>query len=262
MSLGIVISCPEGVVLAADTRLTLTRNKISVYFDNSSKLLHIGPKVAAVMYGTAMIGARPMHTLVPEFKREVRRLANDNGAILRPDEDPSLSVEEYAERLASFLRRKWDQTYPGVPPSTSLLVGGISPQQQYGEVYNIENLADPTKSLGLSFGMTWGGQLAAVTRLAFGVDSTFLAHLKLQLPGEIIDQQYQEWQNKRALRLPYGSMPLQDCVNLAILMVDTTIKLQALSEPDRGVGGSIEVVAITPEGGTQWLRRRKLSGGK
>jgi len=66
MSLAIVIKGPEGVVLAADSRITLEARRpegtsIAVNFDNASKLLSFTKphtNVGAVTYGAAVIGQR------------------------------------------------------------------------------------------------------------------------------------------------------------------------------------------------------------
>ena len=47
---------------------------------------------------------------------------------------------------------------------------------------------------------------------------------------------------------------LQGCVDLAVLLVETTIGIQRLSTGERGVGGQVEVVTITPFEGVQKVR--------
>jgi hypothetical protein len=77
MSLGIVIKSPEGIVLAAESRVTLTINGAQgqpshfVNYDNATKLFsfcsphnHVG----VVTYGLAAIGQRTAHSFVPEFE--------------------------------------------------------------------------------------------------------------------------------------------------------------------------------------------------
>ena len=80
MSLGIVITGPEGVVLASDTRVTLTRQPdvtqppINVNYDNSRKLLTFGDihdHVAAVTQGQATVGGRTIHGWMPEFRQRL-----------------------------------------------------------------------------------------------------------------------------------------------------------------------------------------------
>ena len=112
MSLVVVVKGPEGVVLAADTRITVTRRapdgqSREANFDNATKILTFGKQhsnVAAVAYGQAMISGRPVHSLMPEFQRRL-------GVERR-------QVVDYARELGEFLTDRWvDSGAPGVGPS-------------------------------------------------------------------------------------------------------------------------------------------------
>ena len=97
MSLGIVINGPEGVVLAADSRLTITvqlnnQPPIHASFDNATKLLSFESDchqhVGAVTYGQAAIGLRTAHSYMPEFEQSL------------PNE--RLTIIDYATKLSKF----------------------------------------------------------------------------------------------------------------------------------------------------------------
>ena len=76
MSLGVAIKGPEGVVLAADCRVTIgaqapNRPQIMVHYDNATKLLNFSEPhnfVGAVTYGLGLIGQRTAHSYLPEFE--------------------------------------------------------------------------------------------------------------------------------------------------------------------------------------------------
>ena len=68
MSLGVVVKGPEGIVLAADSRITISASgpvfpqPIQINFDNATKLLSFGnihTHVVAITYGEAVIQAVP-----------------------------------------------------------------------------------------------------------------------------------------------------------------------------------------------------------
>ena len=265
VSLCVAINGPEGVVLGADTRLTLSRGEHPVTFDNASKLLHISDSVAAATYGTATIGTQPVHTFVSAFKRQLPDLLRTDGRTDVGGMDPPLTVKEYAEYLRRFFLDKWKAAHGETPPSTSLLVGGVSLGEPHGEVARIDNFASPVVETPWRFGMRWGGQVGTVNRLVKGCDPSLLRHFADQYPTEIgtsILDHFKKWDSQTNVTLPYDSMPLQDCIDLAVLLIDTTIRLQSLSMTDRGVGGQVEIMAITPEGGTEWIRRRTTNGGR
>ena len=60
--------------------------------------------------------------------------------------------------------------------------------------------------------------------------------------------------------IPYDVLPLQDCVDLAVFLVRTTMTAQSLAVVNRGVGGSIEVAAMTRQQGLHWVQRLALRG--
>jgi len=55
-------------------------------------------------------------------------------------------------------------------------------------------------------------------------------------------------------------LALQDCVNLAIFFIHTTIEAQELSVGVRGVGGEIDVATVTRRDGLQFVQRKKIVG--
>lgn len=77
MSLAVVVKGTEGLVLAADTRITVTAQRkdnpapIIVNYDNATKLLNFSTPhnwVGAVTYGESLIGTRTAHSFVPELE--------------------------------------------------------------------------------------------------------------------------------------------------------------------------------------------------
>jgi hypothetical protein len=55
-------------------------------------------------------------------------------------------------------------------------------------------------------------------------------------------------------------MPLQDCVDVAIFFIRTTISAQKLTVGLRGVGGPIDVAIITQKDGLQFVQQKKIHG--
>jgi len=110
-------------------------------------------------------------------------------------------------------------------------------------------------------GMTWGGQIEIASRLVFGYDPMLPAILKKSLN---LDDNQSEAVVKDLLALhysiPYQVLPLQDCVDLALLLIRTTINAQALAVGTRGVGGMIEVATITRTGKLDFVQRKKIRG--
>ena len=112
--------------------------------------------------------------------------------------------------------------------------------------------------------MTWGGQIEIVNRIVQGYDPGLLALLVEELG--VSHSKIQDFQKIAAERfgykVPYDVLPLQDCIDLAIFLIRTTMTAQDLAVTSRGVGGMIEVAAITQKNGLRWIQRRALRGEK
>lgn len=80
------------------------------------------------------------------------------------------------------------------------------------------------------FGAHWGGQVATVNGLLSGA------------------------------AIPWQLLPLQDCVDVAILAVKTTAEIQKFVTDIRGVGGPIDVAVITKTDGFRYLQSKSLRG--
>jgi len=142
------------------------------------------------------------------------------------------------------------------------LVGGFDEAAAYGSVweFRIPGQPSPSEQNGGSFGITWGGQGEYAARLVHGYDPRVLAiaqqHLRLK--------QQQVMSLRDELRqvmigIPYAVLPLQDCIDLAVFLVRTTIQAQKLAIGIRGVGGTIDVGVITRRDGLRIIQQKTLS---
>ena len=219
-------------------------------FDNASKLLTLADsrhRVAAATYGNAVVGNRTAHSLMPEFEQTL-------GPTPRP-------IAEYAKLLSDFFMGLWPQDRDDLDPMY-FVVGGIGENNLYGQIYTIRipDAPDPEEQMPDTFGMSWGGQLEIVNRLIHGFDPALLADIKQGNPDIDMEQLDGELQSRYAITIPYESLPLQDCIDVAAFLIRTTITAQSLSVGPRGVGGTIEIVTITRTGGVQWVQQRQLRG--
>ena len=262
MSLGVVVKGPEGIVLAADTRVTLTAQRpgtppIIVNFDNATKLLTFGKShswVGAVTYGEAVIGTRTAHSYMPEFELLLG--------------EKRLSVEEYAKELCNFFAKHREDA--GMPSEVPLgggmffIVGGYDEGKPYGEVFlfSIPNSPKPEPQNSDSFGMTWGGQLEIISRIVHGYDPGVLPRIgeHLRLSKSQLRTLEQKLKQNFEYTIPYEVLPLQDCIDLAALLIRTTMTAQNLAVQVRGVGGTIELATITRTEGLNWVQKKELHG--
>jgi hypothetical protein len=102
VAVGIAIS--EGIVLAADSRMTTNTRVIS---DSASKLFDIG-RIGIVTYGQAFLEGRNIAAWVADFRTDHR-----NG-----------NVEEISRRFADFIALPYNRQFPQAAPRPILAVRG------------------------------------------------------------------------------------------------------------------------------------------
>lgn len=278
MSLGIVFKGAEGIVLAADSRVTLFAQVpnpqgpqgqnsllIPATFDNATKLFRIASQrhIAAVTYGAGAIGntaPRTASSFVPELESELQTAAVGR-----------LTVQDFAQRLSDFFSRQWSTA--GMPNPTQpgqdmvfYVAGYDDDASPYGRVFEISIPSRPIPNELIpnqQFGVIWGGQREFTDRLLQGFDS--------QLPSKVFDilripaaqrnaNLEQGLKNDLSVRIPWQFLPLQDCVDLAIFLVRTTIEIQRWVVGVRGVGGAIDVGTITRVEGFKPIQLKTVVG--
>lgn len=264
MSLGVLIKGPDGIVLASDSRVTLEAQKpgqphpFSVNFDNAIKMLSFSEPhtfVGAVTYGIAGIGIPPRtaHSFLPEFEVALEEKKN------------RLTVLEYSEQLSNFFMHQWEAKMPkDHKGNMAFVVGGFDEGKPYGKVFlfEIPGAPIPQERNPNLFGMTWGGQLQIASRLIQGYDPELLNILRneLKLTEEQVRNLIPILNQNLQFPIPYDVLPLQDCINLALLLLRTTINAQHLSVDVRGVGGDIDIAVITRTAGLKYLQKKEPHG--
>ena len=271
MSLGIAFKGPEGIVLAADSRVTLNNAftqpngqpmMIASTFDNATKLLKVKGQdfVGAVTYGVGAIGQqapRTAHSFMPEFEASLQAKHNGN----------RLTVEQFAKELSDFFLDQWNTHMQAATTQGDMVfvVGGYDEGAPYGRVFDffIPNKPNPNEQYGNTgqFGAVWGGQREHVDRLLKGYDGRVLdlAEKQLSLDGAQKDA-LRNSLGQLATPIPYAFLPLQDSVDLSIFLIRTTIRIQTWLVGVRGVGGAIDAATITKTDGFKAVQVKQIVG--
>ncbi|MBI4809910.1 MAG: hypothetical protein HY800_00355 [Ignavibacteriales bacterium] len=229
-------------------------------FDNTTKLLRFNKQeyVGVVTYGLGALGGnnpRTAHSYIPEFEAQIAK-------------EKRIGIQEFARRLSVFFMDRWKKQ--GMPemkdykgPAMTFLLAGYDENAPYGCVYefSIPGQPDPKEwHPGNSFGAVWGGQQDFVGRLIHGYDPlvpmVIQDHLKLT-PEQTL--KLKETLQAVQVNIPYQFLPLQDCINLSVLLIRTTIEMQSFYVGVRGVGGEIDVATITKTGGYQSVKEKSVA---
>lgn len=275
MSLVVAINVPEGVVLAADSRVTTPKitdvpqqapaQSIKVVewitFDNATKLLSFDNHnyVGAVTFGVAEIGDRTANSFATEFLASIGSVKEDGTG--------RLTIKAFAKKLSDFYKKQWNKANntqrAGVGNNMIFLVSGFNKKSPYAEVYEISIPDAPTPVLKTQndFQILWGGQREIVDRIFNAIDANFQASIETAL--NLTPEQKQlvvTEQMKYGMPIVARMLALQDAVKLALTIIRTTIDLQSLSNSPRTVGGHIDIAVITKEEGLRFVQKKHING--
>ncbi|MFH1422459.1 MAG: hypothetical protein ABIH42_07090 [Planctomycetota bacterium] len=151
-----------------------------------------------------------------------------------------------------------------------LFVAGYNEDSSH-EVYNVYIPGEVVKrrdsnQRGMEYGANWIGQSDVVSRIIKGSDPRIF---NVPFVTEEIKKSGREEIEKQLNGLEYtiawGAMPLQDAIDFSILAIQTSAAIQRFSDGIQadpgdflGVGGPIDVLALTPDG-PKWIKRKELS---
>lgn len=278
MSLGIAFKAPDGIVLAVDSRLTLTVTQpmqpqlgqaqtqsvvlLPATYDNATKLFKVNGQdyVGIITYGLAALGIphqpRAAHSYIPEFEDDLR----NSGITTR------LSVQDFSDRLSQFFIRQWNQIMPTNYHGDDMdfLIGGYDDGSPYGRLFEFHIPSRPTpveQQVG-TFGIVWGGQRQFVDRVINGFDDNLpaLAIRFLNAPATQEQPLRDHLRNALMARIPFTFLPLQDCVDLSSVLIRITIAIQSWLVDVRGVGGEIDIATITRTEGFKPIHIKSVHG--
>jgi|GEM_PF-2794893 len=281
-TVNIVVSTYDGLVVAADSRVTLSDSKKTrIASDFGQKVKRVGSHVAVTFSGAAHLfdtdtNLRSIGSIVDEYK-------NSHGITDTTRTFPwSVTVG-----LDTLLRSRYNENQL-LNYKRGLLRFTVCGYDSMGE-RNIYKLGYPDRrevdsgeyqNFGIfdtslspdGVGAVPGGQTDAWTRLVKGYNPKLSKHNWFReveiitvdsLDSTIVDTTTEtEKLNLRDLRydIRYDLMTLQDAIDFAVFIVRATIEAQRFNQASvQGVGGAIDVAVITADG-FQWVQRKKLHG--
>jgi hypothetical protein len=274
MTIAISMKINDGLVLAADSASTVvamipgqqTGNVLNVY-SNANKIFNLrkGLPIGAITWGGGSIGAASIATIV----KDLRRLFADQSPSNEWRIDPkNYTIEEVAQKFRAFVYEDRYKNRPLMENSHPLEIGFIVAGYSYGgdapEEYSISINADgscPEPTLmrkAEEVGATWAGQPDALNRLLSGFGSNLpnVLQSNLGVPAEQLDAVMAVIKQHLQVPMILAPMPLQDAIDLAEFMVETTIKFSRFIPGTATVGGPIEIAAISKHENFRWVRRK------
>jgi hypothetical protein len=233
LSLVVTVYVPSGIVMAADSRMTVQRNdervegdqttrvqQQLVLSDNAYKVVELRKLgVGIAIYDAGIIDNQPADSHVHRFEEEVLTT-----------EDDVLTVGD--KFLAYF-----QENFPGV--AVGYHIAGYRQEERARVPYVL--VGHTVREPGLrrvnvgengttQYGITRAGDTLIANRL---IDANYLPL--------------------------FTAMPLQDAVDYAVHLIRSTIDTMRFEPRFPSVGGPIDVLVVTPEG-VRWVQRKELRG--
>lgn len=238
MSLIVTLYVPEGIVIAGDSRLTLSwTNKTDKgdklhsvsASDSNTKIFSIANKFGLGTFGAADIKGIPISGFINAFTEE--KLT----ASTTIDQMPQLLLDFFGERF-------------GNPATNFYVIGykvenGISSPHAYhvnieGKVFSRINYQGNRTFNGAN----WGGETEVLTRI--------LNTVKLK--------QGDTWIDLPDTIIPWNFMTLQDAIDFAVYAVRTTIETIRFQQKEKTVGGPIDILVVKPNEQPIWINKKEL----
>lgn len=258
MTISLSIKVNDGLILAADSATTMmNQNQVLNIYDNANKVFNLykGLPLGAITWGLGNIGKSSIATLVKDFRK---RLMED-----KEFDDEKYSVQEVATRFYEFAYLDKYKTEVAQSSYLGFIIGGYSPNNDQPELWSFEigengDCSGPQLLKGTDdSGLSWAGQQEAINRLVNGYDAQLRNILNyVQLDPHVVDQIMGHCNNALGAQVVTPAMPIQDAIDIAEFLIQTTINYVKYTPGHQTVGGPIEIAAITKHEGFKWIKRK------
>ncbi len=245
MSFVITVYVPSGIVMASDSRQSITIQRK----DNTGKTYppiqtvssdfvyktYLLPKqnVGISAFGETLLGKMTTESHLKTFEEEDLTEKDD--------------VETIANKLLNFFKRKFPQADSSFHIAGYKKKGRLSIPYVYhcnikrAELKRLNVTPDKRKVV---YGASWGGEGDIIAEI--------LQPAWMKMPNGTLQQVTKP-------PILWDAMPLQDAIDFAIYAVKTTIDTIRFQARPKTVGGPIDVLLLTPEG-AEWIKRKELHG--
>lgn len=244
MSFVIAIYVPEGIVMASDSRQSVTVEgkgpegrsfKVeTVNSDSITKTFLLEQHQTGISnFGQDLLGGVPIASRIRRFIEE--------------DLTPDDNVETVPRKLVEYFRKSFPNADIGFHVTGYKKEDKISIPYVYS--CHVSRNAVERRNVkpdgSLSYGAAWSGQTDILTSIL--------------IPVVVKDEKG----NDKVIRSPapiiWDAMAVQDAIDFAIYAIRTTIDTMRFQARPKNVGGPIDVLLLTPEKAI-WIQRKELSG--
>jgi hypothetical protein len=250
MSLVITTYVPEGIVMASDSRQSITIggktpdgkdlpqidtvNSDNVYktflLSKNKKDGSVAFEVGVNSFGQDLLGGIPMASHIKRFSEE--KLTEEDDITTIP------------QKLIDFFKESFGEV------DTGFQIAGYKKEEKISVPYvfycHIKNSEKSQKNINpdssIAFGATWSGQLDVITGMLSPSLLPSVDGKSVAMPKAAII---------------WDAMALQDAIDFSIFAIRTTIDTIRFQARPKNVGGAIDVLVIKPDE-VKWIMRKEL----
>ena len=251
MTIVTCVKVRDGLVLGTDSMAHIQRGgEFLRSFEHATKLFQVGELPMGVMsYGLGNVGHRSIESLIREFV-----------GTLKPSQK---SVNVVGKALFTFMKKQYDDHAEALPegeelPAVGFYLAGYSPGQVFAEEreFSLPESSKPTTPVEKEeFGAAWRGVQAPFWRLSMGYG--YLVRERLEEAG-IEEEVAGALLDDLQINVVFDGMPVQDAVDYATFILNTTIGYTTFSMQLSPCGGPLQVATILPDSGFNWLRKPEV----
>jgi len=242
MTLIVVTYVPEGIVMASDSRQTVTLERktpdgkdFKIETVNSDAVVKTSllekQQVGVSNYGQDLLNGVPMGSYIKRFVEE-ELVATDD-------------VTTIPQKLIDYFRKSFPDADVGFHVAGyKKEVKASIPHVYRCHVANNSVERRNTKPDGsLAYGASWSGQTDVLTSIVN--------------PVIIKDDKGADKVIRATAPIIWDAMTLQDAIDFSIYAIRTTIDTMRFQARPKNVGGPIDVLLLTP-GEAKWIQRKEL----
>lgn len=242
MSLAIAVYVPEGIVMASDSRQSITIEgkhpdggsfKVeTVNSDTVTKTFLLEQqRVGISNFGDDLLKDIPISSYIQSFIEEEIVAADD--------------ITTIPKKLVKYFKESFPEADAGFHVAGYKKEGKTSVQYiYYCHVARDEVVRRNTKQEGsLIYGATWSGQIDIIASIIN--------------PVVIKDDKGKEKVIRPSIPVIWGAMTVQDAIDFAVYAIRTTIDTMRFQARPKNVGGDIDVLLLAPNKEPKWISKKE-----
>lgn len=268
----VAVSCnlSEGVILAADSAVTVPTPQGSKVYESAEKLYQLGTApIGVAIYGLAALGARSIGNYLHEFELGPgQQLLREAGIPTIAEALRGFFMQAYEDTVGAALKKATGKELKDLPtdqlPGLGIVIGGFSPGAYLSEVWHflVPHHAAPNSSECIraqgGFGSNWFATCDPIVRYVKGYDPTLIqdvANFILNARGgtPLSGEEHAELVgilNRSEYQVPFVAMPLQSGVEYTRFLTELVVNHHKFTVGQAVVGGRVQVGVVTYRDGS------------